>query len=51
MWFYQQFFCDVKFCFEKEVNLFIETIRRVIQEILIYLLTASNNYSTCFYMS
>ena len=28
-----------------------ETIHYVIQEIIIYLLTAYNNYSTCFYMN
>ena len=37
---HQQFFCKVTLCFEI-IN----------QEILIYLLTARNNYSTCFYMN
>ena len=40
---HQQFFCTVTFCFE--------IIHCIIQEILIYLLTACNNYSTCFYMN
>ena len=37
---HRQFFCEDIFCFEK--HLFIETAQCVIQEILIYLLTACN---------
>ena len=42
----------VIFCFEREItSLYIKTVQCLIQEILIYLLTACNNYSTCFYMN
>ena len=49
MSFHQQFFCEVIFCFEKEVTPFYRNYSFVIQEIIIYLLTACNNYSTSFY--
>ena len=39
------------FILKKKLHLFIETIRCVIQESIIYLLTACNNYNTCFYMN
>ena len=46
--FINSFSVKLYFVLKKKYHLFIETIHCVIQEILMYLLTAYNNYSTCF---
>ena len=49
--FINSFSVKLYFVLKKKYHLVIETIHCVIQEVLIYLLTACNNYSACFYIN